>query len=65
MPWEAHETFENAAKLLQGLAEASKPDSAGGTKIKLSEVVSILAEVGVSIVADIGDDDFPPKNDPE
>lgn len=59
MAYELYEGFANGALLLQELSEASKAASDGGTKITISEMVAILAKVGVEVARDVTDDEEP------
>lgn len=55
MPYELDEQLDNAGDLLKALAKKTTPDSAGGKKILMSELVEVLAEVGIKVVNDIAD----------
>ena len=55
MGYEVYEGFENGALLLTELSKAAKADSEGGASITMSEIVKILATVGVQVVADVQD----------
>ena len=55
MPYTIDEGLDNAGDLLKALAKCVTEESDGGTKITLSELVSVLTEVGVKVVNDISD----------
>ena len=57
MAYEQYEMFDNAGDLLKGLAERMKPTSAGGKKVTLTELVSLVSEIGIVVVRDISDDE--------
>jgi len=49
------EAFDNAGDLLKAIGLAVKEDSDGGKTITLSEIISIVTDIGVKVVNDIGD----------
>lgn len=53
MPYETYEAFDNAASLMKKLSEALKNDG----RISLSEVIDIIATVGLEVVNDVNDDE--------
>ena len=59
MAFELDEALDNAGNILKDLANAVKPDSDGGTKITLSELMDIITKNGINIVKDVQDDDYP------
>ena len=57
MAYEIYEALGNAGDLLTQLSNAAKPDSEGGAKIEMSELLPILADIGLKIVGDITDNE--------
>ena len=65
MGLEKHEVAYAISKIAELLGDAMKPDSPGGESINMSEIWTIVSDVGIQVVNDIGDTDYPVEEAPE